>query len=250
MTKNDTLQKALIHIDKLQHQVDSLKTLNYNKLEILQSQLDQSNNTVSNLGSLSTTWGTIYAVSACVVGFLTIALAIATFGVPIWLKKKSKKAISKIDASFNEKITTMETSYKQELKKIKDEVEIELSSLKAFSEQVKVTEGILIFYTQGHAQLLSENYKLATYNFLLAGYYWFKNANISGIELALLMTATALENIDLKEYTDLNESLVKYSTLDLGFIEIYGEIQSFEHLSPKSKDTIIYIDMLLKKISE
>jgi len=114
----ETLKQALIRIEELQHQVDSLKINGAYKIEILQSQLEQSNNTVANLGTHATSFGTMYTIIGIIVTVLTITLTVMTFVLPIWLKKRAKKSIKQIDLKFDAKILEITASYTKEIEKL------------------------------------------------------------------------------------------------------------------------------------
>jgi hypothetical protein len=150
----DTLTNAALklRVDQLQYQIDSLKNI---KNPILEERLAQASDTVSNLGSLATGFGTVYTT-------LTILIAIVTIGVPIWLSWNAKKIIrkakikldskleafqvsskeevGKLENIFNEKIKRIEEQYENDLDGLETELKIKINFL--FEQNIKALSSI------------------------------------------------------------------------------------------------------------
>ena len=136
----DTLQQALIRIDrlhrldsikieKLQHQFDSLKSLPITEDSLLQDRLDQASETINNLGTAATTWGTKYTIIGVIIAVLTALLAIATFLLPYWIRKRNKKAINKLDKKYDEKLKMINEDFNKKYEQLSNTNSLQLQEL-------------------------------------------------------------------------------------------------------------------------
>lgn len=246
----DSLKTALLKIDQLQHQVDSLKTLNTNKIEVLQSQLEQSNNTVSNLGSLSTAWGTTYAVSAVVVGLLTIVLAIATFVVPRWLKKKSKKAIRKIKKDFDSKILELQTAYGTDLLSLKSEFEDASKKLKVFNEE-KIEKLESNFWSHVASTAQADNDFVFAFQFYFIAAIGHERTGKDSINTTRANLKAASECFSKMFYNQLdgvNKVLKKFSIQGTiqNYIRFFEECPNAEHYTQYINEIKVHLENISK----
>jgi ABC-type multidrug transport system fused ATPase/permease subunit len=246
----DTLTNAALklRVDQLQHQVDSLKQISTYKAGILEARLDQASDTVSNLSSLSTGFGTMYTIIGIIIALLTILIAIITVIVPVWLKRRTNKEIQKIRIQYDQKFTDIDEKYNDKTVKLNEvfvekiesldkqfKVDIEVLNQKFiqnnldFSAKYKQSETQMkthSMYAIAEAFKISTNFKAAIETYILALINWKKLDDIKNIKTCLSRMEVPFKKISKEEFDKINTSLnSKREGLDWSIVTTLNELE-------------------------
>lgn len=218
--------QTMLHLQKMQIQVDTLTKLSQ-KLnpELLETRISQASDTINNLGTHATSFGTMYSIIGIIVAVLSLAL-------PLMSYINEKRVERNLEKKFNDKVDAYDTQLKNELIAQENAINIEIKKVnEAIEKTVFATEAQSLYAHAINAEKEDQtDYAAACY--LYGAYQCDKSVQVGRANIMLKKGINLIKKLN-------GEDLNKLTVYLKSFGNQYS-LEDYQKYFSESKDSYEY----------